>query len=63
MKQILLKIAYWINKHYHTIEIKNTDIIKYEKHYYSINELSVELEIGCCDVLKIEAFGIERQLR
>jgi len=59
MKSLLLKIAYWINKHYRTIEIESLDLIKCNNQYYSITKLNCKSEIGCCDVLEIIALGIE----
>lgn len=58
IKKILLKIAFLINKHYKTIEIKHEDFIKYGNGYYGIVSTSLHRQIGHVDSLNIEAHNV-----
>lgn len=55
IKRILLRIAYWINKKYGTIEIKFGDLFKFNGKYYIIDKTELIEEIGKLEVIKIKA--------
>jgi|GEM_PF-2308388 len=62
IKKYLLKLAYWINKHYKTIEIRHQDYIKFGNNYFAIVQLTHSQEIGCSDVLDIKAYSLDYYL-
>jgi len=62
IKRYLLKLAYKINKHYKTIEIKHEDYIKFNNNYFIIVQSSHSQEVGCSDVLDIKAYSIDYYL-
>ena len=62
MKRILLKIAYLINNHYYTTEIKEGNYIKCKGLYFQIQSLSLTRDISCGDELEIKAIGINTYL-
>ena len=55
IKKMLLRIAYIINKHYQTIEIKHEDLIKYNNYYFKIVSTHFNRKIWYPDTLDIEA--------
>lgn len=58
IKSLLLKISYWINKRYETIEIKHNDLIKYQGQYFVIVKTQLSQEVGCINSLNIEAHEV-----
>ena len=58
LKKILLRIAYIINKHYNTIEIKHKDTIKYMNNYFIITNTSLTRDISYGDSFNLEARDI-----
>lgn len=62
IKKYLLKLAYLINKHYKTIEIKHEDYIRFGDCCFVIVETTLSKEIGCIDELSIKAHSREYYL-
>jgi len=63
IKKMLLRIAYIINKHYKTIEIKHEDTIKYMNNYFIITNTSLIKNISYGDSLNLEARDIFTYLK
>ena len=57
IKKMLLIIAYIINKHYQTIEIKHEDTIKYMNNYFKIVSTHFNRKIGYADTLATEIYS------
>lgn len=62
IRKILLRIAYLINKRYHTIEIKYNDIIKYQDNYYTIVSTRLSQKVGCIDTLDISLYSTQEYI-
>lgn len=62
MKKILLKLAYLINKHYKTIEIKEGNYIKYRGLYFIIESASLIRDIFSGSELDIKAIDANKTL-
>lgn len=64
MKRVLLRIAYWINERYNTIEVKEDSFIRFKGMYFAIWSIDYSSELGKLDSLKIEAMrGSEDKMR
>lgn len=55
MKNILLKLATWINNRY-GIDMDISSMVHFQGEKYAIVSISVVKEIGCVDVLEITSY-------
>jgi len=58
IKNLLLKLAYKINKHYKAIEINYEDCIKFNGKYFAIVKYNFTQELDCVDTLEITAHDV-----